>query len=288
MEDAAAPATLKAYFQRNRQPDQCFIIDPTCENIITGRQGTQFTIPPLSFQDRLGWSVRRPLKLYLNEVYTPAQIIMTGLGNTSEDRLLETAGQFYLGASADGEPLRVALPVSVTLPISGSFISPLSARLFCGGISQTASIQTVERFDWQLTPLPLAALQLLDRNKFLQFSIDRLNWWNCSAFVWPPDTGTMVSVRWTAPSGDSAEVAAFLVFKERPTVVRMYRGRHGFSSWNVPKGWTARVIAIGWDSGRMLLGCSPWAHTSNRPIRIRLESFAPEAAGRLLPGLCTA
>lgn len=287
-EELTPPANLSAYFRKHRLPDQDFVIDPTQENLLRGPQGTQLKLSPLSFQDRLGWAVRRPVTVSLTEIFSPARMILTGLGNTSEDRLLEAAGQFHLSASTVDQSVQLALPIAVSLPIASSLQSPLSTQLFSGGISQTSSVQSPDRFDWQPTARQPISMQLLANKKQLQFTITDLKWWNCSAYVQTPGPGTMVSVRWTAPASTPTEVAAFLVFRDRPAVLRMYNSHHGCSCWNVPLGWTARVIVLGLTAGKMLLGCSPWANTSNRPLRVRLEAFDPSEIQQLIPQLCEA
>ncbi|MCB0630510.1 MAG: hypothetical protein R2824_13010 [Saprospiraceae bacterium] len=264
---------LDNFFNENRSIGQTFVIDPTRRTTLVGNRGTRLTIPANSFKDLSGWPVNEPVKLFLKEIFTRPQMIISGLTNTSEDRILESAGQLYLKAESEGRSLKLAAPVSVDIPLMLGVDNPLASQLFSGGISQTSSFGSGHRFDWKLSKQEQIQLKTLGGKKYLNFPIGELNWWNCTSFFHRRRNRVMLSVRWTAGTELPAEdIAAFLVFRDFNAVIRMYPGRHGFSSWNIPKGLYARIVLIGMSGEQMMIGQSPWALTDSYPISIEMEN----------------
>ncbi len=285
--DGSVPTRkLDNFFAEQRASGQLFTVDPTRRTTIVGSQGTRLTIAPKSFLDSSGWPVRGQVTLILREVFSRPDMVLSGLTNTSEDRILESAGQLLLEARCDGESLRLATPIVVDLPLQPKLDNPLASQLFSGGVSQTSSFGSGLRFDWKAAKSKNIQLTTLGDKKYLHFLIDDLNWWNCTSFFHRRRSRIMMSLRWSANETPLEDVAAFLVFKDFNAVVRMYPSRHGFSSWNIPKEVTARVILLGYDGEKFLLGKSPWALTSSQPIHIEMEATSKASIISQMPEYC--
>lgn len=263
---------LDKFFLGNRAAGQTFVIDPMRRTTVVGSRGTRLTIVPNAFQDATGWPVREPVTLFLREVFTRPEMILAGLSNTSEDRILETAGQILLEATAGEQPLQLAAPLAVDLPLQNGVSNPLASQLFSGGVSQTASFGSELRFDWKAVKSRNIQLKTLGEKRYLHFLVDKLNWWNCTSFFHRRRSRLMMSVRRAGTESTVHDLAAFLVFRDFNAVVRMYPGRHGFSSWNIPKEVMSRVILIGCNNEGMLAGVSEWALTSSQPIVVGMEA----------------
>lgn len=264
---------LDNFFNENRSIGQRFVIDPTRRTTLVGNRGTRLGIPPNAFEDQAGWPVNEPVELFLKEVFTRPQMILSGLTNTSEDRMLESAGQFLLKAGSQGRTLQLSAPISIDIPLTHGVDNPLASQLFSGGVSQTSSFGSGHRFDWKLSQQGQIQLKTFGGRRYLNFPIERLNWWNCTSFLHRRRSRVMLSVRWSAKKEMPIEdMAAFLAFRDFNAVIRMYPGRHGFSSWNIPKGLYARTVLIGMSGDQMMIGQSPWALTNSNPIAIDMEA----------------
>lgn len=270
---------LDSFFNENRLIGQTYVIDPTRRTTLVGNRGTRLSIPPNAFEDLAGWPVHEPVKLFVKEVFTRPQMILSGLTNTSEDRILESAGQLFLRAESQGRPLQLVAPITIDIPLTEGLDNPLASQLFSGGISQTSSFGSGNRFDWKLSQKGQIQLKTFGGKKYLNFVIEDLNWWNCTSFFHRRRSRVMLSVRWSvADDLPVNDLAAFLVFRDFNAVIRMYAGRHGFSSWNIPKGLYARTVLIGMSGDQMIIGHSPWALTENNPISITMSSCTKEMA----------
>lgn len=285
--DGSVPTrNLDKFFAQHRASGQDFTIDPTRRTTLVGSQGTRMTIVPNAFLDSSGWPVRGPVTLSLREIFSREDMVLSGLTNTSEDRILESAGQLLLNAHSEQERLNLAIPISIDLPLQGGLDNPLASQLFSGGISQTSSFGSGLRFDWKAAKTKNIQLKTLGDKKYLHFSIDELNWWNCTSFFHRRRSRIMMSLRLSANNYSMEDLTAFLVFRDFNAVVRMYPSRHGFSSWNIPKAVTARVILLGYNGEQLLMGKSPWAPTSSQPIQVKMENTSKEAVLSLMPEYC--
>ena len=130
---------LDQFFLENRIAGQTFLVDPSRRTTIVGSRGTRLTIAANSFVDTTAWPVKESVRLYLNEVFTRSEMILSGLTNTSEDRILESAGQILIEARTDKQRLELTSPITVDLPLQAGVDNPLATQLFSGGVSQTSS-----------------------------------------------------------------------------------------------------------------------------------------------------
>lgn len=285
--DGSIPTrNLDEFFAEHRSAGQCFTIDPARRTTLVGSQGTRLTIAPNSFLDPSGWPVRGQVNLILREVFSRPDMVLSGLTNTSEDRILESAGQLSLEAQCEGEGLSLAIPIAIDLPLQAGLDNPLASQLFSGGVSQTSSFGSGLRFDWKSAKAKNIQLKTLGEKKYLHFPINQLNWWNCTSFFHRRRSRIMMSLRWSAHETPVEDVAAFLVFKDFNAVVRMYPSRHGFSSWNIPKDVVARVILLGFNGKQFLMGKSAWAPTSSQPILVEMESTTKATIQSVMPEYC--
>jgi len=269
---------LDKFFLENRAAGQTFLVDPTRRTTLVGAGGTRLTVAPNAFADPSGWPISLPVSLFLREVFTRPEMVLCGLTNTSEDRIMETAGQLLVKAQAENQNLTLTSPVAIDLPLQEGIDNPLASQLFSGGISRTSSFGSGLRFDWKSADSKNIQLKSLGEKKYLNFFIEDLNWWNCTSIFHRRRHRIMLSVRWAPQEIPIEDLAAFLVFKDFNAVARMYPGRHGFSSWNIPKGLTARIILLGISGDRMLLGKSPWEVTSAKPVHLQLEPYEKDQA----------
>jgi len=86
-----------------RKPDQLFTIDPTQDQIITGKEGTIIRIPANSLVNEKGKVVTSPVTIRLTECYNLTDMILNKLSTSSNGQLLETAGMINVEATSGGD-----------------------------------------------------------------------------------------------------------------------------------------------------------------------------------------
>ena len=87
---------------------ELFKIKGNRDTVIETKGGIIFTIPARAFLDAKGDEVPDEIEIEVKEALTASDIIQAGLSNTSNGKLLETGGMFFLNARKDGKNLLIA------------------------------------------------------------------------------------------------------------------------------------------------------------------------------------
>ncbi|MFN7115895.1 MAG: hypothetical protein ACK4TA_03800 [Saprospiraceae bacterium] len=250
---------------------QAFYIDATRLTMLISKAGIRFTFAPLSFQTLSGETVYGEVQILLEEVFHKEDIILSNRLTTSEDRLLETGGQFSIHAFQEGVPLQLAIPIGVEMPILPRFSHTLSMRLFVGSLSSTLTSVAGKVFDWKMVVDKYLKVNKISKKKYFYFYITELNWFACSTFYAKRTPRTMVSARCSSPIEDLDELAAYLVFNELNSVTRMYPNGNRFTGVNIPANQAASIIMIGCRQGEWFYGSHKMDKTSSQQVTVKLE-----------------
>jgi hypothetical protein len=92
--------------QTLEDPPQLFTI-PVGTSTITAKHGLKLEVKTADFETEDGSSVTGPVELTVKELVTPQQMIASDCPTVSDGRLLETAGSYFIGASGNGNKLRL-------------------------------------------------------------------------------------------------------------------------------------------------------------------------------------
>ncbi len=252
---------------------QLFQIDAARLTTLISKGGIRFTFAPLSFQTASGEPVYGEVQILLEEVFQKDAIILSNRMTTSEDRLLETAGQFHIQAFQEAVSLQLAIPIGVEMPILPHFSHPLSTRLFVGNWSSSLLSAVGKDFDWKPVGNKPLIINRLSKKKYFWFQITELNWFACSTFHPKRAPRTMVSARFSALVEELEELAAYIVFHELNAVARMYPNPTGnrFTGVNVPVNQRASIVMIGNRQGEWLFGAHKIDKTSSQQVMVKLE-----------------
>ena len=87
---------------------QVFKINGEADTVIETINGIVVAIPAGAFYNKHGEVVKDNIEIEIKEALTPSDIMLAGLSTTSDGRLLETGGMFYVNARQNGENLTVA------------------------------------------------------------------------------------------------------------------------------------------------------------------------------------
>lgn len=101
----ATPAVKKVYCAGGSKKAEVFIVAPSSNIEIEGKEGTRVTInrEDLVYPD--GDAVQEQIKVELKEFYTSKDILLGELHTMEGDKVLETGGMINLKITANGEPL---------------------------------------------------------------------------------------------------------------------------------------------------------------------------------------
>lgn len=260
------------FFALNGEKTQIYPINATQETRLTGFKGTQLIIAPYSFTDLSGNIITGPVQLHLKEVFTKSEMVLTNKVSTSEDRMLESGGQFYVAAFQGNTALKLKTPIKVILPINRNLSNPLSIRLFEGSLAITRSFRQTNAFDWRLSSDRKLPIQKQNGQKYFQFNINQFNWYNCDAFYAKKAARTMVSARVTENHLAFDEKAAFIVFKDANCVARMYNNGNHFTSFNIPQKKAASIVVLALRDGQLYYGCTAIRKTTGRMVDVQLNA----------------
>lgn len=114
---------------------QLYKIDPLKGNTIKGARGGIFTIPAGAFEGT------EPVVIELKEIYSPIEILASGLTTESNGELLESGGMFYINAKRDGKQLELLKPIEGSIP--SNYIND-SMKLFKGEVKEDGNVNWVE------------------------------------------------------------------------------------------------------------------------------------------------
>lgn len=263
--------TLDEFFAKHGNHIQYFSINPERRTTIISNRGIRFTILPNAICDSQGFPVNGEVELRLIELFDQIEMILADKSTLSEDRLLETGGQFLLEAAGAGkEPLQLVQPVVVEFPVRGGLRNTLAMRLYAGSTSKTRAFAASRSFDWGLVSgRPLTIRKILG-GKFFRFQIETFNWYSINHLFAKRASRTMVSAKILAPVDELDDQAAFLMLEDINALARMHVSGNRFTLFNVPAKMPARVLVIGLRQGQMYFGESLIEKTSNRQIHISL------------------
>ncbi len=99
---------------------QVFNINPLRDTIIETQNGIVFSIPAKSFINKAGQAPTQNINLEIKEALTPLEIMKAGLSTTSNGKLLETGGMFYVNAHIGNENLSIDKnnPINANVPVN--------------------------------------------------------------------------------------------------------------------------------------------------------------------------
>ncbi len=86
---------------------QEFTINTAKQNIITGKNGTSFTIPPNSLVDENGKAIEGQVTISISEFLNPADAAFNNLTTLSNEKMLESGGMFTIKANINGQELKL-------------------------------------------------------------------------------------------------------------------------------------------------------------------------------------
>ena len=155
-------------------PTQLFSIDPNKDTVLETDGGIVFAVPAGAFLN-----AKQPVTLEVREALNAADIMKGGLSTTSDGKLLETGGMFYLNARNGDQSLKInpAKPIYANVPANE--IKP-DMMVFDGERKPDGSINWVnpKKMEKQLIPVDINSLDFYPkgfREKVAELGFDANN-----------------------------------------------------------------------------------------------------------------
>lgn len=99
---------VQHYFQSVHKMPQVFTINASKESKITGAEKTTLTFPPNAFvSTKTGKPISGNITVKLTEYYQLSDMVLANLSTTTNGKLLETGGMFYVEATSGDELLEL-------------------------------------------------------------------------------------------------------------------------------------------------------------------------------------
>ena len=138
---------------------QKFTVNTSKDTVIETEGGIVMYIPTGSFLDDNGNEVKGEVEFEVKEALNTAQIIQAGLSSKSGDRLLESAGMFYVNARKDGKTVKINPDKGIYTEVPTHDVNP-DMQLFDGKRMADGSIDWVDPkpLDKFLTPVDINSL----------------------------------------------------------------------------------------------------------------------------------
>lgn len=276
---------VETLLKRLESPAQVFEIDPGRKTTIVGEQGTRLTIFPHAFRDARKGLVDRPVKLQLREVFSKKDILLSNKMTTSQDRLLESAGQLWVAAFYEGQLLDLTYPISIELPVKSALRNPLSVRIYSGSTASTRGFEPEATFDWRLSDKKALPIRRLSVKKYYRFWLYQFNWINCKNALSRRKGRSMVSAKAVSLIEQFDDLQAYLVLSGAEAMARMHRTKDRFAAFNIPAHFAARVLMIGIHEGVIYYGEREITKTGNCQVFVRLEPLTSRELGEKLEKL---
>lgn len=223
-------------------------IGNTASAIITTINGVQCTFPPLSCANSAGQLVTGKIYVDVMLVRKKGDMVLLNKPTTSNGSMLVTGGEIFIRLLKDGQELHLAPNAKIYLRyIDAPIVTNM--KLFFGDESVPG------RFNW-LPNTDTGNNVVVPALQAYEIATNHLHWINVDYFY--DTTGiTRNTVSAQLPSNyTNANTAAFLVFKEIRSVLRMDADvpEKRFISGKVPSGKTATVVVISKQGNDYFLG----------------------------------
>jgi len=270
----STPSMLASFLAKKEGQTFVYTLGANRLTTIVSPNGVRFTFPPFCFSDANGQPINGEVQLHLREVFGKSQMVLSNLMATSEDRLLESAGQFLLQATQKGNMLQLAEPVTVEMPVIPSLSNKIAVKLFQGSYSTMQAFNDDNIFDWQLVTNRALPIRKVSGKKYYRFDIETFNWYGCQYFYLKKSARAMVSACAVSAIEAFDDHLAYLVFDDIPSVARMYFNGNRFIALNIPTNLAAHVMLFAVKDEQLYYGVRPVENTTSQLVYVELEPIS--------------
>lgn len=161
---------------------QFFMIDAASNSIIDGAKGTHLEFPGGSFTQTDGSYVNGEIQIELIEIFSNADMIYSGIFPVSNGAILNSGGEFFIGASQNGEELILAP--------GAAYLATFPAQAYDAAMGLFVGSQTDNGINWLFKPGYIADsmsyydfMTYNELNDTYSVLCDTIGYENCDAFA---------------------------------------------------------------------------------------------------------
>lgn len=286
-EDSPAPATtINDFFEKTEVKSQTFTITTdNGQSSITGEQGTKVTFPQNAFTTLDGTPVTGTVSIELKEIYDKSDMVLSDRPTMSDGRLLISGGEIFIGATANGQELRLDANTNILVELAPTTAVDTTMGLFTGSVDDSV-------FNWTPVDIDTTAARndslwyvsdpgfYYDPSHYI-FAISTLGWINCDRFY--GESATYIHVTCSGEPTPSA-TKVYLIFKNLNGVAPLHYewGANKYYSVAAPIGEEATLVAFGIKDGKEYFSKKDITISSDLNVSLDLtESSAEEITAAL-------
>jgi len=175
--------SLTDFFQKNQTALQHFSFTNSAGAIIRMEKDTKIHFPPNAFTDQYNVVINGQVDIDVKQLLTPADIILNDMPTMSNLAPLESGGEFFIGATANGAALRLAAgkKIQVELPVLG--ISMDNMKVYNGYAWPNDSIPANgSPYNWTANTTNGNVIRF-DSLKVYDLFCDSTKWINCDRLL---------------------------------------------------------------------------------------------------------
>lgn len=268
-------ASINDFYVRNGVALETYNVDATTGGSFISTKGTQIIVPANAFVTQGGSSVSGNVTLEFKDIYKKSDMLLSDRGtNLIGGDVLVSAGEFFIKAIANNDPLEIAPGKSISIiQPQDTIVMDSLMQAFEGAIDSV----TPHRLGPVWKPAPaINTVTLVNLSAYLfslyTFSspISQGTWCNSdnpyffSAYPQTTLTVTSSDNYWQ----DNMDV--FLVFSNLNSMVHVYKNVSSFPYDHAPEGFDCTVVAIGIMNGDLYSSFTPITITTNLSVDLTL------------------
>ena len=211
---------IGSFFESRVSPNENFQISAQTGGSFTGAKGTVVTFPPNAFVDQNGNAVTGNVTVHFKEVFSKTEMIYSKVLPISYNNALNSGGQYYIGASKNGQAVQLAPGKSYEAVMPSQGEDP-GMMLFLGDPQENPD--SLLAVDWQPNVQNEDSLMLNGSFSFnsidetYSIEIDTMCWSNIDAFTFT--SYFEITINLTGVAGlDNSNTAVYAIFDNENAV----------------------------------------------------------------------
>jgi hypothetical protein len=262
-------SSMADFFAKNGVAAQTFTITNSTGGSFATPQGTVITIPANTFLNNLNQQVTGTVTITFKDIYKKSDMLLSNMPTTMANGMpLKSAGEFYINATAGGNPVNLANTITVKQPFNSP--ADLNMRPFV--------ISGIDTAGWK--PADSSTGQVAVDSSYMLYQLIQLcapltsgSWCNSDnpSYFSIYTQGTLTLTETDTASNYNTQV--YLLFKSINTTDACHTyGGNDFNFTNcVPIGLQCTAVAVGVKNGKIYSSFIPVTITANQTVKFSMS-----------------
>lgn len=237
--------TIREQLQAYEPTVQTFTIDAAAGGTITGSKGGKYTFLANSFVNPAGQQVTGNVTIELKEVYSPLDMVMTGVFPMSQYGPLYSGGEYHIDVKQGNTPLHLANGVTFGARIPSS--NPQQGMMVFDAIEANDTVTWV--------PADSSYTNAFTNTQLGEYDLqcDSIHWGNCDQFA---ITGTWTNnqLSLSAPT-TLTDVKVYVYYNGHNSIFNVWGSGMTYSNYECWINLPVTYIAVGTDAAGNLYSC---------------------------------